>query len=263
MLTSTSNPRIKNLRRLDKAAERREQGMFLVEGVREVFLASTSGYELVECFVCEALLKQDPAYDISQLPWWSSIQPISEAVYRAVAYRESTEGILATFRMKAHRLDDLKLFSSPLILVIEGVEKPGNLGAMLRTCDAVGVDAVVLCDTGTDVYNANVIRSSIGTVFTNQIAVAGKEELIAFVRQNNIALLAAELSGSVDYATVNMMEAVAVAVGTEATGLTPTMIEAASQRIKIPMLGKIDSLNVSVSAAVLLFEARRQRNQAV
>ena len=148
---------------------------------------------------------------------------------------------------------------NPLLLVSEAVEKPGNLGAMLRTCDAAGVDAVIICDTKTDFYNPNVIRSSVGTIFTNHIATGNTKDVIAYLKQHNISIFAAELNATEIYYQQDFKGASAIVVGSEATGLSDDWIRAADKRIKIPMLGEIDSLNVSASAAVLLFEVRRQR----
>ena len=175
---------------------------------------------------------------------------------------------MQTAKPKKHSLQELQSVFTPspseragerLILVIEAVEKPGNLGAMLRTCDAAGVDAVIICDAKTDLYNPNVIRSSIGTVFTNQVAVCETSEAIEFLKNNNITTYAAELGAEKFYYEQNFKSATAIVVGTEATGLSQEWMSAANERIKIPMLGEIDSLNVSVSAAILLFEAVRQR----
>jgi TrmH family RNA methyltransferase len=186
---------------------------------------------------------------------------VTESVYRSVAYRESTEGILATVKLKSHTLADLTLQPNSLILVIEAVEKPGNLGAMLRTADAAGVDAVIICDNKTDLYNANVIRSSVGTIFTNSVAVGSAEETISFLKINNIVILAATPEAETLYTKQNMTTAVAVVVGAEAEGLSFTWKNAATENVCIPMLGQIDSLNVSVSAALLLYEAVRQRRE--
>ena len=258
-LQSAQNPKIKNLKKLEKSSERKEQGVFLIEGLRELCLAVRAGYELQELFVCEELVQQSEEYNLSEVSENTPIINISKEVYAAVAYRESTEGILATAKPKTHLLAELKLKEKPLLLVIEAVEKPGNLGAMLRSCDAAAVDAVIVCDGRTDVYNPNVVRSSIGTVFTNQIAMASIQEVIGFLKENKIKTFAAELTATKYYYEQNMKTATAIVVGAEATGLSKEWIHAAEEHIKIPMLGTIDSLNVSVSAAVLLFEAVRQR----
>lgn len=259
-ITSLQNAKIKALKKLDKPAERKEQGLFLVEGLREVVLAKRGGYDIQQLFICPELLKPQPDYSLQELNGIEKIE-VTESVYRSVAYRESTEGILATVKLKSHTLVDLTLQPNSLILVIEAVEKPGNLGAMLRTADAAGVDAVIICDNKTDLYNANVIRSSVGTIFTNSVAVGSAEETISFLKINNVAILAATPEAETVYTKQNMTTAVAVVVGAEAEGLSSTWKNAATENVCIPMLGQIDSLNVSVSAALLLYEAVRQRRE--
>jgi TrmH family RNA methyltransferase len=259
-ITSLQNAKIKALKRLDKPAERKEQGVFLVEGLREVVLAKRASYQIEQLFICPELLKPQSDYSLEELKNEEKVE-ITDSVYRSVAYRESTEGIFATIRLKSHSIEDLTLPPNPLILVIEAVEKPGNLGAMLRTADAAGVDAVIICDTRTDLYNANVIRSSIGTVFTNSIAVASVEETIHFLQANKIAMLAATPEAEKEYTNQSMTAATAIVVGAEAEGLSATWKKTATENVHIPMLGEIDSLNVSVSAALLLYEAVRQRQQ--
>ena len=261
-ITSLQNPKIKNLKKLEKASERRDQSLILIEGLRETVLAQRAGYTITNLFICEEILKQDGHYNLKALLSAGSgisVYHISKEVYDSLAYRETTEGIIATARPGNHKLEKIKLGDNPLILVIEGVEKPGNLGAMLRTCDAAHVDAVIICDGKTDVYNPNVMRSSLGTVFTQQIIVCETPEAIQFLQEKGIKIFAAELTGAQVYFSEKFKQPSAVVVGTEATGLSAEWITAADARIKIPMLGQIDSLNVSVSAAVLLFEAVRQR----
>ena len=258
-IQSAQNTRIKNLKKLEKSSERKEQGVFLIEGLRELCLAVRAGYELEELFLCEELLTQSEEYNLSEVSENTPIILLSKEAYSAVAYRETTEGILATAKPKEHGLQNLELKENALVLVIEAVEKPGNLGAMLRTCDAAAVDAVIVCDARTDVYNPNVVRSSIGCIFTNQIGIGTTEEVIHFLKEKKVKTYAAELTAEKFYFEQDLKEASAIVVGTEATGLSEEWIHAAEERIKIPMLGTIDSLNVSVSAAVLLFEARRQR----
>jgi TrmH family RNA methyltransferase len=258
-ITSLQNPKIKNLKRLEKASERREQGLILIEGLREAVLAKRAGYTIETIFVCEDILNDQPGYPLAELNNVKEQYSITKAVYDSLAYRETTEGVMATARPRPHTLDSLQLKADPLILIIEAVEKPGNLGAMLRTCDAAGVDAVIVCDPKTDVYNPNAIRSSVGTVFTNQIAVCETAEAIAFLKARGIKSYAAELGATELYFEKNFKTASAVIVGTEATGLSKQWLDGADEKIIIPMLGKIDSLNVSVSAAILLFEAVRQR----
>jgi TrmH family RNA methyltransferase len=261
LITSAQNPKIKALKKLDKASERREQGVFVIEGMRELCLADWAGYQITQLFICEDLLVRDEVYRIDTCKLaHAEIFTITKDVYESVAYRGTTEGVIATALPKTHTLDELKLSANPLILVIEGVEKPGNLGAMLRTCDAVHVDAVIVCDTKTDLYNPNVVRSGIGTVFTNQIGIAPTAEVIGFLKSKGIKTYAADLTATENYYQKNLSKPTAIVVGDEARGLSTEWVQAADERIKIPMLGRIDSLNVSVSAAVLLYESMRQRS---
>ena len=261
LITSPQNTKIKTLKKLDKAAERREQDVFVIEGMRELCLADGAGYEITQLFICEELLTESETYNLKQCNLnGTEVFEINKEVYESVAYRGTTEGVIATAKPKTHTLDQLKLSTDPLILVIEGVEKPGNLGAMLRTCDAVGVDAVIVCDTKTDIYNPNAVRSGVGTVFTVQIAVAAADEVINYLREHNITTYAAELTATEFHYEKNFAKPIAIVVGDEASGLSQQWMEAADEHIKIPMLGRIDSLNVSVSAAVLLYEALRQRS---
>lgn len=258
-ITSPQNPKIKNLKKLEKASERREQNLILIEGLREIVLAKRAGYEIESLFVCEEIFSDSKEYSFKELKAVNQQLSISKVVYDSLAYRETTEGVIATAKPKSLSLEKLSLKQNSLVLVIEAVEKPGNLGAMLRTCDAAGVDAVIICDAKTDVYNPNVIRSSIGTVFTNQIVVCEAKGAIEFLKNSGITTYAAELSATKFHFEQNFKKATAIVVGTEATGLSGEWLNAAGEKIKIPMLGEIDSLNVSVSAGILLFEAVRQR----
>ena len=261
LITSPQNARIKALKKLDKASERREQGVFVIEGMRELCLADNAGYEITQLFICEELLTESETYNLQQCDLkGTEIFHVNKEVYESVAYRGTTEGVIATAKPKTHTLDDLKLSDNPLVLVIEGVEKPGNLGAMLRTCDAVGVDAVIVCDTKTDIYNPNAVRSGVGTVFTNQIAVAPADEVISYLRGKKITTYAADLTATEFHYQKHFTKPTAIIVGDESTGLSDLWMQAADEHVRIPMLGRIDSLNVSVSAAVLLYEALRQRS---
>ena len=185
---------------------------------------------------------------------------IPKHLYEKVAYRGSTEGVIAELKCKQHGLDSLNIKENPLVVVLEAVEKPGNLGAILRSADAAGADAVIVCDPLTDLYNPNLIRSSIGGIFTVPTAAASSEETIKWLKSNNIKIYTAQLQDSEWYYDTDMTKGTAIVMGTEATGLTDVWRKAADAHIKIPMLGRLDSLNVSVSAAILLFEAVRQRN---
>lgn len=184
---------------------------------------------------------------------------ISKEIYQKVAYREGTEGIIAEVRAKEKRLEDLKLKENPLVVVLESVEKPGNLGAVLRSADAAGADAVLICDPLTDLYNPNLIRASIGAVFTVPCVACSSAEAISWLKLHGVQILTAQLQDSEWYYDTDMERGTAIVIGTEATGLTQAWRDAADAHIKIPMLGALDSLNASVSAAILLFEAVRQR----
>ena len=255
-ITSAQNPKIKNLLLLqEKSRARREQGLFVVEGRRELEHCLEAGYNVRTLFVCQEIFGSDTTPSAAE----AQIIEIPEALYRKVAYRESTEGIIAEVEYKERTLSDLNLPENPLIMVLEAVEKPGNLGAVLRSADAAGADAVLICDPLTDLYNPNLIRASIGAVFTVPTVACSSEEAIAFLQARGIQILTAQLQDSSLYYDVDMRRGTALVMGTESTGLTDQWRRAASAHIRIPMLGRLDSLNVSVSAAILLFEAVRQR----
>lgn len=241
IITSVQNARVKHVVALQqKSSLRREEGLFVVEGLREIEHCVACGYEVVE------LYKKD--------------ENVNATVYEKMAYRGSTEGVIAVVKCKEHTLKDLRLKENPLIVVLESVEKPGNLGAVLRTAEAAGVDAVIVCDPLTDVYNPNVIRASIGGIFCVPTAVCSSEECIAFLKAHQVQILTAQLQDSYEYYDYDMRQATAIVMGTESTGLSQQWREAADAHIRIPMLGRLDSLNVSVSAAILIYEAVRQRN---
>ena len=254
IITSVQNARVKHVVALQqKSSLRREEGLFVVEGQREIEHCIACGYEITELFVCPSRLDHLESLDrLDRLE-------VSPQVYEKMAYRGSTEGMIAVARCKAHRLESLHLMENPLVVVIERVEKPGNLGAILRTAEAAGVDAVIVCDPLTDLYNPNLIRASIGGVFSVPTAVCTSEECIAFLKANGIKILTAQLQDSYEYYNYDMTCATAIVMGTESTGLTNQWREAADAHIRIPMLGRLDSLNVSVSAAILMYEAVRQR----
>ena len=257
-ITSIQNPYIKSLVQLqEKAKARKQTGTFLIEGKREIELALKGNYEIETILFLPELIseKQLNSLTIKQL----NIIEISKEVYQKLAYRDTTEGILAIAKTKSLSLSDLKLPENPLILVLESIEKPGNIGAMLRTADAANIDAVILANPKSDLYNPNIVRSSVGCLFTNQIASGTTEEIIAFLKEKNINFYSATLQNSNEYHKVDYSTPTALVVGTEATGLTQLWRDESTQNIIIPMQGEIDSMNVSVAAAILLFEAKRQR----
>ena len=255
IITSVQNPRVKQLLTLQqKSSERRRTGLFVVEGRRELQHCLEAGYEVETMFVSSQFTVNREQCTVN-----SELITVSPQVYEKMAYRGSTEGVIAIVRSRQRTLADLRLPENPLVVVLESVEKPGNLGAVLRSADAARADAVIVCDPLTDLYNPNLIRASIGAVFTVPCVACTTEQCIAFLRQHGISILTAQLQDSHLYYDTPMTGPTALVMGTEATGLTQPWRQAASAHIRIPMLGRLDSLNVSVSTAILLFEAVRQR----
>ena len=318
VITSPSNPKIKRLLALQqKSSARREAGLFVVEGQRELQHCIDAGFEIDTVFVCTSLHGSQPLQTsccAGPLPLPSEAGPsllrsrgwlrsgeaaaasaasqtatgaasgpdrdsdypaiplegvqgvkkprifeVNREVYEKIAIRDGSEGVIAEVKAKERKLEELKLPERPLVVVLESVEKPGNLGAVLRSADAAGADAVLICDPLTDLWNPNLIRASIGAVFTVPCVACGSAEAIAFLKARGIRILTAQLQDSSLYYDCDMTVGTALVMGTESTGLTDAWREAADAHIRIPMLGALDSLNVSVSAAILLFEAVRQR----
>ena len=260
----------------EKSRERAERGLFVVEGRREFRQCLDAGFIPDTVFICPDIFGggkfspdtfgsgeagKGPAFDPEGLlKTGCKVCMVSKEVYAKIAYRGGTEGIVAEIRYRERTLKDIVLGENPLVMVLESVEKPGNLGAVLRSADAAGADAVVVCDPRTDLYNPNLIRASLGAIFSRQVAAASSEETIAWLKANGIRILTAQLQDSVLYYDTPMQGPTALVMGTESTGLTNLWRDAADAHIRIPMLGSLDSLNVSVSAAILLFEALRQRH---
>ncbi len=256
-ITSAQNPFIKSLVLLqEKAKARKQSGSFLIEGKREIELAQRGGYVIETVLFLPEILAFAEVKNISNS---AEIIEISKEVYQKLAYRDTTEGILAVAQTKNLSLNELKLSKNPLILVAEAPEKPGNIGAILRTADAANLDAVIIANPKSDLYNPNIVRSSVGCLFTNNIAMGTTDEIIDFLQQKKINIYCATLQNSTSYHTQNYTKPTALVVGTEATGLTQEWRDNATQNIIIPMQGAIDSMNVSVAAAILIFEAKRQR----
>ncbi|MDR1681751.1 MAG: RNA methyltransferase [Prevotellaceae bacterium] len=256
-LTSVNNPRIKAVGALQTNSRmRRRQGLFVIEGRREITMAIDAGYTIETLFYCpEAGATGDLPAHLSP----TAGVRVAKPVFDRIAYRENSDGLLAIAQAKEHAIDSLNLPPRPIIIVAEAVEKPGNLGAILRTADAAGIDALIVCEPVTDIYNPNVVRASLGCLFTQQIALCSSPQALAWLRANNLRIYAAELLASQWYHQTDFTVPCAIAVGAEATGLSSFWLRHADARIKIPMRGRVDSLNVSVSTAVLAFEAIRQR----
>ena len=290
-VTSAQNRKVKTLLALqEKARLRKEMGLFVVEGRRELGHCVRAGFEIDTLFYCPEILgsavgssaaicysaltrhadpfranaAEDPLPNLDMLQTIlenaGQIVEVPRELYEKIAYRGGTEGMIAEVKVKERTLECLEMKEKPLVVVLEGVEKPGNIGAVLRSADAAGADAVLICDPLTDLYNPNLIRASIGAVFTVQVVCCSSEEAIKWLKNNKINIYTAQLQDSSWYYDTDMTGGTAIVVGTEATGLTDGWRKAADGHIRIPMLGELDSLNASVSAAILLFEAVRQRN---
>ena len=255
IITSAQNAKVKLLQQLQqKSQERRKHRLFVVEGRREVERCVEKGYRLDTVFCCPEILGGE-----WQQRQQERVVNVAAALYDKIAYRGGTEGVIAEVQMREHTLDSLQLPENAFVVVLESVEKPGNLGAVLRSADAAGVDAVIVCDPLTDLYNPNLMRASTGAFFSVPCVTCSSEACISFLKQQGIQILTAQLQDSHLYYDIDMRRATAIVMGTEATGLTSQWREAADSHIRIPMLGTCDSLNVSVSAAVLMYEAVRQR----
>ncbi len=257
LITSSQNPKIKNILALEKSRERKRQNTFIIEGLKELTLAVEGGYTINSVFFCPEIVSAETVTGIVGRE--NLLVPVQQAVFEKIAYRDSTGGIIALAEQKKHTLDTIRLTGNPLLLIVEAVEKPGNLGALLRTADAANIDAVVICEPQTDFYNPNVVRSSVGCVFTSQLASATTGETVQWLKKNDIRIFATYLRASKPYDEVDFTVPSAIVMGTESTGISDEWVDLADQNIIIPMQGKIDSMNVSTAAAVIIFEAIRQR----
>jgi TrmH family RNA methyltransferase len=262
LITSTANPRLKAAARLRGRRERDKTGLTLIDGVRETLRAIAGKAAIQEVFVEPGLLAGPEASALLERLSEESV-PVIELgrdAFQKLAYGDRLDGIVAVAETPPRTLEELILPTDPLIGVVEGVEKPGNLGAILRSADGAGVNAIIVADTATDLFNPNIIRASIGTVFAMPVAVASSGDVLQWLRDRDIAIVAARVDGSVDYTTADYSGAVAIALGSEARGLSDAWGELARASVKLPMHGVADSLNVSATAAILFYEALRQRS---
>lgn len=257
LISSTHNPKIKSLLALEKPRERRKQQLFVIEGKKEIGLALEAGYKIGNLFFCEDIISLDELNSLRVSEKF--LIRVTKEVFDKIAIRENSGGVIAVAEMKPHKLNQITLSKNPLVLVLESVEKPGNLGAILRTADAAGIDAVIICDPQTDFYNPNVIRSSIGCVFSVPVASASSEETIHWLQEKNISIYCTYLKASHHYHLMDYTKPSAIVMGTEASGLSDIWVTKSTANIIIPMGGKIDSMNVSTATAVVVFEAKRQR----
>ncbi|NCC73557.1 MAG: RNA methyltransferase [Sphingobacteriia bacterium] len=256
-LTSLKNPRIKNLMLLHKPRERREQEVFIIEGLKEIEKANAAGYHFSEVYFCPDMIPEKQAEKLAGNA--ELCFTIGAGLFEKLSYRGNSGGLIVVAQPKDHSLRKLTLKENPLLIVLESVEKPGNIGAILRTADAAGVDAVIVSNTKTDLYNPNVIRSSLGCLFTIPVLLGETTEVIDFLTESRIPIYCTLLKASVPYHTVDFKGPAAIVMGTESTGLTSVWLQHSHTNIIIPMHGAADSLNVSTSTAIVVFEAVRQR----
>lgn len=253
-IESLQNEKIKRIIKLRKASQRKKIDSIIIEGKKEIELALSSNIKIFELYYCPEIIKKFDLKIDNQI-----IVEVSKEVFEKISYRDTPDGYLAIARPKFLEIDEVELSKNPLILVLENVEKPGNLGALLRTCDASGADLVILNKAQTDIYNPNVIRASRGTVFTSQIVALSIDKTKKFLEKNKIQILTATDKARKNYFEIDLRKPTAIVLGAEHDGLSKEWLEASFEKAKIPMKGKIDSLNVSVSGAVIIYEALRQR----
>jgi TrmH family RNA methyltransferase len=263
-ITSPQNPRIKQLVRLRNRTGRDRSGLFIVEGYREIRRALDNGWRPAELYVCRDLFlgKNEESVIAQARQAGARVLECVRPAFEKVAYRDRPEGLLAVGPQLRLRLEDIRLPERPLLLVAESIEKPGNLGTLLRSADAAGVHGVVVCDRCTDIHNPNVVRASIGTLFSLPVAEATSDETRAWLRRHRVQIVAATPRGDRDYTEADLARPTALVVGTEQYGLSEDWMELADARVRIPMLGQADSLNVAAATTILLYEAVRQRRRA-
>ncbi len=262
MITSTQNVNIKNTIALREARRRKETGLTIIDGTREISRAFKAGLKLAQAFVCPKLFTdRGEAELLAQLTKAKiEIIEVNEAVFGKLGFGERQEGLLAVAAIPKRTLNELSLSKKPLVVIVEAVEKPGNLGAIMRTVDAVGADALIVCDQKTDIYNPNVIRASTGVVFNLPVVAASAQETLDFLRARKIKVCATLVEAKQDYTQADLSGAVAIVLGTEDQGLSDFWAKTADIKVNIPMRGVADSLNVSASAAIILYESLRQRS---
>ncbi len=256
MITSLQNPKIKDAIKLRDRRDRDKTGLFLIEGYRELLRAVDAGWEIESCFFCrEFFLGENEDALIAKTVNFAC----APQVFQKLSYRDRPDGILGVAKQRHLKLENLTLSKTPFLLIAESIEKPGNLGTILRSADAAGVDGVLVCDPTTDIFNPNVVRSSVGTLFTKPVIVADSLQTIEFLKKHKIAIVSATPHAKLEFTESDLKVPLAIAVGTEQYGLSKQWMEEADIQVKIPMLGVADSLNVASATTLLLYEVIRQR----
>lgn len=262
-LTSLQNPKVKQIVKLRERRERDKRELFLIEGYRE--LSRAKSVEILSLFICKErfLGENEPALIAAIQKQGAEIVSVTPELFDKISYRDRPDGLLAIAKQWRKGLEDLELPKDrpPFLLIAEAIEKPGNLGTILRTCDAAGVDGVIVCDRCTDIFNPNVVRASVGTLFTNRVVEATSEETITWLKMKGIAVVATTPHSDLLYTRVDLSGPVALAVGTEQLGLSDKFLAEATYRVRIPMKGVADSLNVAAATTLVLYEVLRQRDE--
>jgi TrmH family RNA methyltransferase len=256
IIKSFNNSLVKQVIKLKKSGERKKENLIVIEGCKEICLAREGGIKIKKFFYSREL---DGKKEKIFLEWENIKTELSTDIFKKISYRENPDGFLILAEPKYLELEELKLNKNSLLIILDEVEKPGNLGAILRTADAGGLDAVLISNSKTDIYNHNVIRASRGTVFTNQIAAAERKEIIKWLKDKGVKIFVSTPDADKKYSDIDFSGSSAIIMGSEDKGASEEWIKAADETMQIPMRGKIDSLNVSVSAGIIIFEALRQR----
>ncbi len=262
-ITSPQNPRLKAVAALRDRRDRERQGRIVIDGAREILRALQGGVEVEDLFVCEPLCRGDDCRAALAEAIIRGIPStdVGERAFERIAFGDRAEGVVAVARTPAVGLEALRLPADPLVVVLEGVEKPGNLGAVLRSADGAGADSLIVADGGTDLFNPNAIRASVGTIFHVPVAAASGPDVLRWLRDHGLRIVAARVDGARPYTEADLRGPLALVLGSEAGGLTDQWSGEGIEAVRLPMHGIADSLNVSVAAAVLLYEARRQRGE--
>lgn len=260
-ISSPANPRVRSAAALRDRRARDRTGRILIDGARELLRALDAGVVVETVFLCQPWCRSEACLELLRRldPDDRRVVPLTAAAFAKVAFGDRAEGVIGLAERPALALDAVRLPTQPLIVVVEGIEKPGNLGAILRSADGAGVDALIAADPRTDLYNPNAIRASLGTIFSVPLAAASSAETLAWLRTHEIGIVVARVDGSALYTETDLRGPLAIVLGSEAMGLSTAWDGPAVVAVRLPMLGAADSLNVSAAAAVLLYEARRQR----
>lgn len=258
-ITSMQNPKLKQVAQLAKRRKRNHTNLFFIEGYREIFRAIQAEVQICSLFICPALFLGENEEKLIEKIAKDKTHYCSESVFRSISYRDRPDGLIAVAEQMHHPLNFIALSTPAFVVIAEAIEKPGNLGTILRSADAAGVDGVIVCDRCTDIYNPNVVRASVGTLFTTPVVEAASQEVLALMRLEKIAIVAATPSASQEFTEVDLTGPVAIAVGTEQLGLSDFWMKQADICVCIPMHGIADSLNVATATTLLLYEVIRQR----